>query len=284
MQGIAELDAEYYPNMSDPDVRFDRAIRRTSSRRIPFSTRGLAWVRSSDTTTRPGSSVRRRRPRRGCADESESRRGVRRRSRRLAVRRRDIRLRIFEVVLEDVEDPVAVFEELRRVLRPNGHLIFRVPSRFHYVSVAARLTPLRFHRWFNAQRGFGAENFPRSIESTTAPRFAILPAQPAMSFETWTSSRSSLRIWCFTRSRTAWASATSGWSIGSTCSRASDRTSSASSNRLVASGHLPLATPRSRCSRRRNLTLPTGDCPLHRGTLLRSAQPREERDQRKRGR
>jgi SAM-dependent methyltransferase len=63
-------------------------------------------------------------------------------------------------VLEHVEDPVSVFEELRRVLRPTGHLIFRVPSRFHYVSVAARLTPLRFHRWFNAQRGFGAENFP----------------------------------------------------------------------------------------------------------------------------
>jgi len=63
-------------------------------------------------------------------------------------------------VLEHVEDPVSVFEELRRVLRPNGHLIFRVPSRFHYVSIAARLTPLRFHRWFNEQRGFGAENFP----------------------------------------------------------------------------------------------------------------------------
>ena len=42
--------------------------------------------------------------------------------------------------------------ELRRVMRTGGWLAFHTPNRFHYVPLAARLTPTSFHRWFNTRR------------------------------------------------------------------------------------------------------------------------------------
>lgn len=161
LQSIAELDARYYPNYVRPDVRFDKAIRRylkpTDS--ILDAGAGLGekfrydyktWVeRVVGVDLEEGVLRNPNLDEAYVADLAD-----------LPFDDATFDLVFSRCVLEHVEDPVAVFEELRRVLRPNGHLIFRVPSRFHYVSIAARLTPLRFHRWFNEQRGFGAENFP----------------------------------------------------------------------------------------------------------------------------
>ena len=48
-------------------------------------------------------------------------------------------------VLEHVENPTALFGEVRRVLRPGGAFIFVTPNRWDYVSVASALIPNRWH-------------------------------------------------------------------------------------------------------------------------------------------
>ena len=47
--------------------------------------------------------------------------------------------------LEHVTDPENHLREVARVLRPSGVYVFRTPNQFHYVALAARLTPHWFH-------------------------------------------------------------------------------------------------------------------------------------------
>ncbi len=50
-----------------------------------------------------------------------------------------------EYVFEHIVDPDQVLSELSRVLRPGGRLLGLTPSRYSYKSIAAALTPHRFH-------------------------------------------------------------------------------------------------------------------------------------------
>ena len=38
-------------------------------------------------------------------------------------------------------------------LKPGGCFFGKTPNRNHYMPLAARLTPLSFHKWFNKKRG-----------------------------------------------------------------------------------------------------------------------------------
>lgn len=50
-------------------------------------------------------------------------------------------------VVEHLTDPVRSFQELARVLKPNGVMIAQTPSKYDYVSLIAHITPFWFHRW-----------------------------------------------------------------------------------------------------------------------------------------
>ena len=79
-------------------------------------------------------------------------------------------------VFEHLERPLPVMRELRRVMKPRGHLLIHTPNRWHYVAIAATLTPTSFHAWFNARRGrVEADTFPtryRANDRRTLERLA----------------------------------------------------------------------------------------------------------------
>jgi SAM-dependent methyltransferase len=50
-----------------------------------------------------------------------------------------------DYVMEHLERPVQFMREIRRVLKPGGIFFFRTPNRFHYVPIATRLIPRRWH-------------------------------------------------------------------------------------------------------------------------------------------
>jgi SAM-dependent methyltransferase len=56
-------------------------------------------------------------------------------------------------VMEHLVQPENVLNEINRVLRPGGHLLFKTPNRWHYMPLIARLTPHWFHQYFNQIRG-----------------------------------------------------------------------------------------------------------------------------------
>lgn len=56
-------------------------------------------------------------------------------------------------VLEHLDDPSSTFSEIDRVLKPGGLLLAKTPNRRHYVAMLARITPTRFHQWYNRKRG-----------------------------------------------------------------------------------------------------------------------------------
>jgi len=79
-----------------------------------------------------------------------------------------------EFVLEHLQHPLAVFQELRRVLRSNGTMIFLTPNIRHPVMAMARITPTMFHRWWKgsvlkshagAQPTYYRANTPQAIRT-----------------------------------------------------------------------------------------------------------------------
>ncbi len=71
-------------------------------------------------------------------------------------------------VLEHLDDPVRVFSEVARVLRPGGRFLAKTPNRWHYMPLLARFTPLAFHRYVNRIRGRACEDtFPTRYRANT---------------------------------------------------------------------------------------------------------------------
>ncbi len=72
-------------------------------------------------------------------------------------------------VMEHLDDPVGVFTEISRVLKPGGRLLFRTPNRSHYMPLIARCTPHGFHQWVNKWRGRAeVDTFPTRYHVNSA--------------------------------------------------------------------------------------------------------------------
>jgi ubiquinone/menaquinone biosynthesis C-methylase UbiE len=53
---------------------------------------------------------------------------------------------ISRAVLEHVKDPLAVFQEINRVLKPGGKFIFLLPNLYDYVSLLSLIIPNKYHK------------------------------------------------------------------------------------------------------------------------------------------
>jgi len=75
---------------------------------------------------------------------------------------------IADNVVEHLSEPVAVFSEVARVLKPSGLFVFKTPNKLHYMPTMARLTPHWFHRIYNKMRGRAAvDTFPTQYRANT---------------------------------------------------------------------------------------------------------------------
>ena len=90
-------------------------------------------------------------------------------------------------VFEHLDRPLIVMRELRRVMKLGAHLLIHTPNRWHYVTLAAALTPTRFHVWYTAKLGQDeADTFPtryRANDPKTLERVAMQSAFRVVSLE-----------------------------------------------------------------------------------------------------
>ena len=61
------------------------------------------------------------------------------------IKRNSVDVVLLDNVIEHVADMDSLFENIRRVLRPGGHLCIRTTNRLSYVGVAATVIPNKFH-------------------------------------------------------------------------------------------------------------------------------------------
>jgi SAM-dependent methyltransferase len=54
-------------------------------------------------------------------------------------------------VMEHVADPLRVYSEIHRVLRPGGHFIFLTPNLWDYASIIAKYVPNKWYPWIVAR-------------------------------------------------------------------------------------------------------------------------------------
>jgi ubiquinone/menaquinone biosynthesis C-methylase UbiE len=54
-------------------------------------------------------------------------------------------------VMEHVVDPLQVYREMWRILKPGGHFIFLTANLWDYAALIAKIIPNRFHPWIVAR-------------------------------------------------------------------------------------------------------------------------------------
>lgn len=75
---------------------------------------------------------------------------------------------ICDNVLEHLENPLQVYTEVFRVLKPGGKFLFKTPNRFHYMPLIATITPVWFHKFYNRRRGrHETDTFPTHYKANS---------------------------------------------------------------------------------------------------------------------
>jgi len=87
-------------------------------------------------------------------------------------------------VLEHLENPLQVFREVARVLKPGGVFLFKTPNKYHYMPTIARLTPHVFHQFVNRLRGRAeVDTFPTLYRANTRSDVTRLAIEAGMRVE-----------------------------------------------------------------------------------------------------
>ncbi|MGB8329604.1 MAG: class I SAM-dependent methyltransferase [Polyangiales bacterium] len=86
-------------------------------------------------------------------------------------------------VMEHIEDPLNVYRELNRVMKPGGHFVFLTANFWDYAAIIASVVPNRFHPWIVAKTEGRAEEdvFPTRYRTNT--RVAVRRWANATGFE-----------------------------------------------------------------------------------------------------
>jgi SAM-dependent methyltransferase len=84
-------------------------------------------------------------------------------------------------VLEHLDQPLEVFREVARVLKPGGVFLFKTPNKWHYMPTIARLTPHGFHQYVNRLRGRAeVDTFPTRYRANCLGDVARLAADAGL--------------------------------------------------------------------------------------------------------
>ena len=87
-------------------------------------------------------------------------------------------------VLEHLDEPLVVFREVARVLKPGGVFLFKTPNKWHYMPTIARLTPHGFHQFVNRLRGRAeVDTFPTRYRANTKADVKRLAAASGFSVD-----------------------------------------------------------------------------------------------------
>lgn len=179
MANVGDLDRRYYPDYEDEHARFDRVVRRYLREGMTVLDAGAGrGVRYPYDYARIARRVVGADLNPAIARNANLTDAVVADLAALPFHDGTFDLAYSKYVFEHLDRPMHVLGELRRVLAAGSHLLVHTPNRWHYVAMAAMVTPEAFHRWFNARRGReAADTFPtryRVNDRRTIERMAAM--------------------------------------------------------------------------------------------------------------
>jgi SAM-dependent methyltransferase len=88
-------------------------------------------------------------------------------------------------VIEHVDEPIATFRELARVLRPEGRIYMNLPNKWDYVSVAARIMGSSKSSVLHRLLGMEYEDFPVRYRCNTKRAMGRTAGHAGLLIEHW---------------------------------------------------------------------------------------------------